>query len=239
MKPDAEMSLDSFSHRAIWRLLGILVGFEVILVALNSIDLPAYILTRSFNLDAEANIPTWFSSIQLFSLGCVCVFCFQAESEFYEKKTSLGWILLALVFWGLSVDEVATLHELIGKSAAKIYDLRVFRIGGFVWVYIFSPFAIFVGGYLAYFFYRRLRQVKTSMFLCFSGLLLWLLVLPMEYMGGRMADLNIDYWKSSIYKTLTNFEEFSEMAGASLMLAGILFYMKASYIANLKYKLSD
>lgn len=215
-------------NKKIWSLLLILLGIEFLFLALNCIDLPAYILTRSFNLDGESNIPTWFSSIQLFAIGLISLACFKKEYTSLDFN-SMGWIVLLIIFWSLSLDEVASLHELTAKAIAKHYDLEAFRIRGFVWVYLLAPFAVVAALYMAYFFISRFKQVTISLRLGIAGLLFWALVIPMEYLGGRYADSNLRYWESHFYKFLTNLEEMAEMVGASLILTAFLFYFNHSH----------
>ncbi len=225
----------SSSEKAIWRLILLILAIEAFFVVLNCVNLPTYILTRSFDLDGEANITTWFSSIQLFALGLVSLMCLHAELDRSRNIISLcGWVILVAIFWALSMDEVATLHELVAKSLATHYDIRAFRIRGFVWVYFLAPPAFVAAIFMGYFFTTRFRRVKKSFALAISGLALWAMVLPLEFLGGRYANANVEFWKTIHYKVLTNLEETCEMVGASLILGSLLFFL--NYLHSLKFK---
>jgi hypothetical protein len=71
---------------------------------------PSVKVTRLLDLDGEANLPTWFSSMQWAAgaalVGFVCM-------RRHEKKASaaLACLALSLLFLALSVDEVSQIHE--------------------------------------------------------------------------------------------------------------------------------
>ena len=103
------------------RVPKIILGFIVcdLLVALLylanwAIQQPSTKLTRLVDLGGEANLPTWYSSVQLFLVAVfLAIFAFAK----FERKNKVSWALLPwpLVFLGMSFDEVATIHEWLGS----------------------------------------------------------------------------------------------------------------------------
>jgi hypothetical protein len=77
------------------------------------------------DLDSEANVPTWFSSIQLFGVGITAMLIF------LYRSMRLFWVIIAMGYIFLSLDEVAQIHELFDK-----------QILPFKWVYLYAPFTI-------------------------------------------------------------------------------------------------
>ncbi len=95
-----------------------------------------------FNLNRENNIPTWYAS----SAVLLCAW-FLAGIGLYKKRVGdryIGhWLSLAIIFLCLSVDEVASLHEMISlRLGAAFYP------DGYLywpWVIPFGTFAIIIG----------------------------------------------------------------------------------------------
>lgn len=108
------------------------------------------IVTRLIDLNAERNIPTWFSSMQLFLVGMLFLVL---ACVLTERKVRGGiplFFLLALTFFGLSLDEFAGIHEefaflidallLPGGDRA---DTIFARTG--IWMFVLGiPFLIFM-----------------------------------------------------------------------------------------------
>lgn len=61
---------------------------------------------RFFSLDKEANIPTWYSSLLLFIASITLTFISLIASKTGELYVRY-WTFLALIFLGLSLDEMA------------------------------------------------------------------------------------------------------------------------------------
>jgi len=72
-------------------------------------------LTAFLDLDGEANLPTWYSSIQWF---CVAILLGVFAQYNFTLSQGKSWplLLLPLVFLALSLDEVAHIHEQLGKK---------------------------------------------------------------------------------------------------------------------------
>lgn len=81
---------------------------------------PFHKLNLLLDLDGEANLPAWYSSMQLFLTGSfLTIFTYHHFDK--NKKTSWMLLLWPLIFVTLSMDEVAQIHEWLGgKSDALL-----------------------------------------------------------------------------------------------------------------------
>ncbi len=79
----------------------------------------SYTIHQKFNLNAETNIPTWYSSallllISLLSLGIYL----------WDNKKALPhkfWLIISAVYAYLSMDEAASIHESIAPYIKWYY----------------------------------------------------------------------------------------------------------------------
>lgn len=80
------------------------------------IPIPSWTIRHWFDMDAELNVQTWYSTIQLFFIALVAVACYRVNSD---KRLKRGCMLIAAGFAFLSADEAARIHEGIAHIAAK------------------------------------------------------------------------------------------------------------------------
>ena len=79
-------------------------------------------LSSVFDLDAEMNVPTWFSSMQLMLIGLLLAVFAWAKFDRTKLKASIGLIAVSALFILFSMDEVATIHENVGGKL--VYYLK-------------------------------------------------------------------------------------------------------------------
>lgn len=174
-----------------------------------------------FNLDEELTIPSWFSSMQLFSIGLL--FLMQNFRSPPPKNISLNFLsLVGIGFLFLSLDETIAIHELMTYKLTHISWLPRFKNNMGLWIPIYAG----IGSILlilsrqkiiqAWQFYRKELIIFTVGFL-------------MVVMGGVILEiisyefLRVDELKKWYLLEVT-LEECLEMMGSSIMLyAGMLF----------------
>lgn len=72
------------------------------------------------DLNGEGNLPTWYSSIQWFCVATLLgIFAHNNLSP--SRGKSWLFVLLPLVFLALSLDEVAQIHEWLGRKSDKVF----------------------------------------------------------------------------------------------------------------------
>ena len=64
-----------------------------------------------FDLGRELNLAAWWSAVSLLCLGLLA---YEYYSTDEYKKMRLAWIILGFILFGLSLDEIGSLHERVG-----------------------------------------------------------------------------------------------------------------------------
>ena len=103
----------------IWEIILVLVHLMVTLIAPNTNWGPLNLL---FNLDSEAGIPTWFSSIQLFTTAVIILIISR-----WTKKYKWFFLLGAVILAFLSFDEASGLHERITAYTVE-YNINILKL---------------------------------------------------------------------------------------------------------------
>ncbi len=165
-----------------------------------------YSINDLFNVDAEANPPTWFGSMMLFAASMLSLSIAGMRVEIEQR----AWYLLAGTLALMSLDEAATLHE---QAVSPLRDaLDTSGIFYFAWVLLGIPFVIGMGLVLRPLF-RSLADIDkqnliTAAALYFSGAL-----------GGEMVSgLAADDQDSVSYVLITHVEESLEYLGAAMLI---------------------
>jgi len=118
-----------------------------------------------FNLDGEANIPTWYSTVLLFSIGLCALFIYHLKNSIIDRNNvwQFFWLGFGAVYCFLSLDEAARFHELVDKFTS------------IKWVIIYAPFAVIFFLVCAYYLTainknRMLRNlILGGLFICAAG----------------------------------------------------------------------
>lgn len=184
-------------------------------------------ITVLLDLDGEANLPTWYSSIQLFLTACFFgVFAYRKVS----KKEKVSWLLLVwpLVFVFLSLDETAQIHEWLGRWSDVILpggtrEHTLFWSTG-IWMFLLGvPFFVFMlglilgtGAYLS-------GRGRAAITLFFTGLLMFVgAVAGIEFIANLVQNGST----GQILEIF--FEDLVEMIGETFFLWGA-YEMLRSY----------
>lgn len=163
------------------------------------------LLHDRFDLDQEGNVPTWFSTILLYSIaGISYLILVNVQRTDDCRKETLFWGMLCAAFLFLSFDEAAQIHELLD-------DLQLVK-----WVFVYAPFVIL----FLYFYFYFLYCEK-----CERSFRNWLTVGILLYIGGGYLLEMLTYFLQPLPAYLGEleplFEEVSEMVGAVLILVGV------------------
>lgn len=78
--------------------------------------------TRLFLLSGEANVPTWFSSVLLFSAAALVGGAEERERRRGERRYLRHWWVLAAGLLYISLDEVAQIHELASEPLRELLN---------------------------------------------------------------------------------------------------------------------
>ena len=190
------------------------LAFAVIAIVTGHDGLMGY--GRIFDLDREGNVPSWYSGVSLLfcaSLLWLISHAARAASDPYSKE----WRLMAGIFVGLSLDEVAALHE------RTMEPLRALHLTGFLhysWVVLAFPFLMWLGLRLRKFIFA-LPSATRNWFLI-SGTIFVLGAVGIEMIGAKVLEIN---GNGAGARLLSVLEETMEMTGILLFIRALLTYL--------------
>ncbi len=217
----------SFSIGGITRLL-ILIAFYLAVQSITGRYIETYVgddasvllteVVRLFNINRESSVPTWYAS----SLLLVCaVFLGVVAYQKYRHKEAYRrhWLGLALIFLYLSLDEAATIHEILTDPVQEALETSGPLFFG--WVVVAIPLVIlFVVAYFR-FWWNLPPRIRTLFFI--AGVV---------YVGGALGIemIGANQWyhdggTSLLYSTIGTIEEFCEMLGAITLIYALWVYL--------------
>jgi hypothetical protein len=176
---------------------------------------PYWRVTRFLDPGAEGNLPTWYSSIQWYSVATLlAIFTYRN----FRISQIRSWLLLALplVFLTFSLDEVAMIHEQLGTRTDVFLFGRVsrettpfFRTG--IWVFVIGvPFVVLFGALvlsIQTYFQRALAALVK--------MLLGMAITLTGALGIETLSNFVDFVSVSVVA-----EELCEMLGGTIVLWG-------------------
>jgi hypothetical protein len=178
-----------------------------------------YGLASLFHLDRESNIPTLFSSCLLL-LNAALLGLF-AYLERLSGASYRPWVLLALIFCFLSVDETARIHERLGVPVGVALDTS--GIFSFAWTIPYGILtALLAAIYLPIIWplERRLRYL-----LLLSGGLYVGGAVGFEMIGSALWD-SFQSYETVWYAISVTCEESLEMAGLILFMYTLMMLIQ-------------
>lgn len=215
------------------RLIGLLAA---VIVALMILDLVVVItdqlvitselltvlqkdLKLLFDFNLEANVPTFFSTIMLFSCATVLAVIALVRKQNGEKFAA-HWGFLSFIFYLLSLDEAAQIHEKLGTILRVMFNHANTRplwiIGGLIVVAIM--------GYLYKDFMLHL-QPRVRWFFIIGAVLFVMGSVGIDAFGSWFILKN--YNREHIYYRINVFfEETSEFTGLLTFLYILLWYVR-------------
>jgi hypothetical protein len=171
-----------------------------------------------FDLDGEANIPTWYSSIQL-SLAALCAFGCGALERALGSARSWQWGLVGAVLLYASVDEVAQLHEEVGYHLRDALDVDG-PLGYFTWLVPYTVAGVVLTVVLIRFWWRLPAATRR-------GTALAALLLVVGGGGTEVAEGLYDHWRGPDIGlgTISAFQEACEMFAVAVLVRVELRYL--------------
>ena len=183
-----------------------------------------------FDFDEEVNIPTFYSAIAILCSSIILLSI--ATMEKMSNSNYLYWLVLSIIFFFLSIDEIASIHERFGDLIKRHFDLT--GVFFFAWVVPYG-IAVVIFCILSLKFLIDLPRNFRYLFIL-SGATFVLGAIGLEMLGARHTELqgrdNITYW------IITTCEELLEMLGISLFIYTLLRYIVTNY-GGITISLSD
>ena len=169
-----------------------------------------------FDLNAEINLPTWWSTALL--LICAALTALMAALK-RNDRFWWGWFFLALGFLFMSLDEVAQLHEKLSGPVREALHLSGFLYYG--WVVPAAALLVVVGLSYIRFFLALPKGIRGGFLLGWAVYLAG--VLGMESWGAsasfRWGEENF------FFALLAALEETLEMAGLLILIRVFLSHI--------------
>jgi hypothetical protein len=184
-----------------------------------------------FDLDQEANVPTYFSSLILLVAAGLFTAIGMLKTSAKDRFAS-HWKGMGVIFFLMSVDETGVLHE----KFIDIFNLYFKPTGIFYfgWVILALPLVLIIG--VAYF--RFFLHLSPNMKVWFAVAAIFYLAgaLGMEMAGGWYAE---NYGENRpFYNVLTTVEEILEIIGVITLIYTLLLYLQQNF-GELKLRISS
>lgn len=178
-------------------------------------------LTSLIDLDAEGNLPAWFSSFQL-ALIAISFWALAARFRATQRPSRRFLRACSGFFLLLSIDESALLHERITESLGSRYlDWVPIHISNHPGDAIVCALILVACAAAAFPHLRGLWQMssKSSLIAAAGGAIYVTGAAVLESVGYKMLSAGSTL---SLYRAEVAAEEFFEMVGASLILYAVL-----------------
>lgn len=179
------------------------------------------IYIRLFDLNREANIPTWFASLLLtlnaFILAIIAMRTKAQQGPYYTQ-----WFVLAAIFLYLSIDESALLHEMTEKPVRRVLHVSGYLY--FAWIIPAVCCLIVLGVYIRRFLFELPKNTRWLFLI--GGAVFVSGAVGMEAIGSNIFSTTKGQ-KTMAYNVLATVEEAFEMLGLL-----IFFYALLAYIAD-------
>ncbi|MEG5033503.1 hypothetical protein [Microcoleus sp. AT3-D2] len=186
-------------------------------------------LAKVFNVDAERNLPTFYSFLALvFSsllLG-VIAYAKNLDSDRYKNH----WKILSFIFLYLSLDEAGQLHEKFINPMRSLLNATGFLY--FTWIVPFGCLvAIFLSSYNKFVFHLPVATRKLFVAACalyIGG------AIGIEMIGGYL--FSTTGMESLPYLIVATLEESLEMVGIVVFIHGLISYIK-TYLGGVSWNI--
>ena len=198
-------------------------------------------LRRMFNIAREDSLASWFAVTQtlLIALTLWLVYAILRRSD-YPRWRVTGWLVLAVFFTYMAVDDGAQIHERLGtafKTASVAAGNSLGFFPSYTWQLLFLPLFAALGFFTLVFSWLELREGSLRTLLA-AALCLLAVAVGLDFVEGLDDDhpwnaftwlvehYDIDPWTrarfgSSDFNTLRHFsksiEEAVEMAANSFL----------------------
>lgn len=211
------------------RVTRALVGLAVILIALSVSGQILKAVTGHdvamgfiplFDLNGEANAPTFFSQFLLLFAGLLLGRVAWSKSR-TGGQFARHWMVLAGVFAFLSVDEAAGIHELLIEPLRDSLGL-----GGvlyYAWVLPYTIGVIVLGLFILPLL-KQLPPIILKLFLLSAALYVGGAI-GVELLGGQHAERYGD--QTVVFSILTTIEESMEIGGVIVFIHALLLHVRS------------
>jgi hypothetical protein len=170
-------------------------------------DLPGYV--RMLHLDGEHNLPTQFAALLLLVNAAL----FVTWSRMRFARAPMLWLLCAVAFSFLAVDELFELHERLGTVLRGSFGFT--GILHYAWILPYAAGTLVLAGLALPALLRLPRDVQMR--LIGSAAVYLTGAIGMEMIGGFLLSETVHDRSSLAYLVCITLEEALELAGLVLL----------------------
>jgi len=184
------------------------------------------LFTRMFDLGREVTIPTAFSVLNLL-ISSILLFAIYRHSKSRGELITVYWLSLSIIFFVLSFDEGAGLHERFAKLQQytgvliPVIETHSWLLYGAVFTFVVFLFLIP--------FLRQLDHRTAALFLL-SGAIFVSGALGFEFLGAWLLHNEIATRTDFIWSIRRIFEEGFEMYGIALFNCTLFAHVVANRV---------
>ena len=218
----------SLKPSSITRVLG-LVAFLLVLASTGG-QLTAYLTGRIFGLvalfyvDAEQNIPTFFSTfLLLFAALLLAVITVLKRNQMASHVSH--WAILSFGFLLMAADEAVSLHEKLEKPTRKL--LGDASLGIFYFAWVIPGIALILVLTLLFVRFLLGLPAKTRLAFLTAAILYLGGSIGVELIEGAYAELHGT--QNLTFSMIATVEESLEMAGLIIFIWALLVYFADNY----------
>jgi hypothetical protein len=174
-----------------------------------------------FSMGQENTIPTWYSTLLLFAAAALLALI-GLSCKLEKNRFTYHWLIMSLIFLGLSVDESASLHEKLGTELSARFSIPG-AIFYYTWVIPGIIFVLlFLGAYM-----RLLLHLpaKTRNQFLIAGIIFVTGAIGFEMAAAPYSDLRNDMG----FALLITAEEFLEMLGIIVFIYSLMTYLEKRF----------
>ena len=203
----------------------VLIAIFLVLLVLNVIALSIGIITGHssmkglldfFEFDKEQNLPTYFSSIVLVIASLLLFTLYIIKKNRNDEHTRF-WLVLSLIFVYLSIDEFASIHELLTNITREIFVIE--SLHKIMWIIPGMIIALVIGIYLLPFYLKLTKRYKYLF--AFSAILVLGGVFGVELLTHGFS---LNEGNQAIYSVMSTLEETMEIMGVVLFIYSLIDY---------------
>lgn len=173
--------------------------------------------SRVFNIDQEANIPTWFTAGVALYLAMMASMIASAVKS--QGKSAWAWRGIALMGIYIAMDEVAGFHELSIDPIRDNWEISPWLYQS--WVIPATVLVLFVAFIYLKFLWKL--PIYAKVYLILGALIYITGAIGVESIGGFvLTTQGLNDW----YVQLAHIEEFLEMMGLIIILYSVVEYAR-------------
>ncbi|MCK0165938.1 hypothetical protein MWU52_00085 [Jannaschia sp. S6380] len=179
---------------------------------------PCAAVSRFFDLDGEANLPAWFSSMIWLGAGALAALLSHSDVP-DRRRWRLHWIGIAVISVFLSLDEAALFHERFGSTLGGLVGAE--RVLFYNWIFYGLAMVALVALIYLPFLLRIDRGTALRMIL--AGIVFVSGSLGLEMLGAASRVGAISLIEGRMWLVEITLEETLEMLGVILFIHALLF----------------